>query len=199
MLWLRVSHLNLASQKSGHIFICALCVLLKNIQDTLLSPCPSVVTLTTVGVQDRAVFFYIHPLRQGVFFPMSPQGSGESQQTSIMKIPILQSTWFGLGSLHTIEVSCLFPSPLNPSPDSLSLALPRSRMSPVPPGLAQAMLPTQPPLLSCLSLTVCKPSQLPDGQVHRSSLHACGLWRTHRDELGRLGAFADLLTLFEDD
>lgn len=57
--------------------ICALCVLLKNTQDTLLSPCPSVVTLTTVGVQDRAVFFYIHPLRQGVFFPVSSRCWGK--------------------------------------------------------------------------------------------------------------------------
>lgn len=147
--------------------------------------------------------FLLHPSLEtrGVFPYVSSRFWGESQQTSIMKIPMLflQSIWFGLGSLHTQEVSCLFPSPLNPSPDSLSLALPRSRMSPAPPGLAQATLPTQPPLLSCLSLTVYKPSQLQDGQVHRSSLHACGLWRTHRDEPGRLGAFADLLTLFEDD
>lgn len=144
-------------------------MLLKNIQDTLLSPCPSVVTVTTVAVQGRAVFFYIHPLRQGVFFTfVSSRFWGKSQQTSIMKIPmlLLQSTWFGLGSLHTREVSCLFPfSPSTSSPDSLTLAFPRHRMSPAPPGLAQAMLPTQPPLLSCLSLTVYKPSQRPDGRV----------------------------------
>lgn len=68
-LWLRFSLIRtLHLKKCGHIFVCALCMLLENIQDTLLSPCPSVVTLTTVVVQDRAVFFYIHPLRQGVFF-----------------------------------------------------------------------------------------------------------------------------------
>lgn len=81
---------------------------------TLLSLCPSVVTLPTAGKQDRAVFFYLHPLRQEVIFPMSPQGSGRKPTDQHYENPHVISTKHMVQpGLYTQEVSCLFPSPLN--------------------------------------------------------------------------------------
>lgn len=70
-------------------------------------------------------------------------------------------------------------------------------MCPAPPGLGQAMLPTH-SLPDQLSLTniVYQTVQLPDGRVLPPF---DGLWRADRDESGIFQAFADLLTLFEDD
>lgn len=177
-LWLRFSLIRtLHLKKCGHTFICALCVLLKNIQDTLLSPCPSVVTVTTVAVQGRAVFFYSHPLRQGVFFTfVSSRFWGESQQTSIMKIPmlLLQSTWFGLVSLHTREVSCLFPFPVNLISRFLDTCLSQASCVSCPsrPGSSHAAYPAPTAQLSLTNSLQALPTS---GRTGPPSVHVgCG-------------------------